>query len=122
MLFGMTDHVQERRKEWLKFPRTTRAAIRRLHQMVGHKPKSVVEQILKGKGAPQEQIQPLKFFSCEKCDDIMPKIRRHPVAAPGKYSFNYEVIMGCFEAKDWLGERFAFFSVVSSARHSMPLD
>ena len=38
---------QERRKKWLKLPRNSRIAIRKLHNEWGHKPKGVLKAILK---------------------------------------------------------------------------
>ena len=45
-LDGFPGKEQERRKEWLKLPRAARAAIRRLHVKLNHKPKAVLIQIL----------------------------------------------------------------------------
>ena len=45
-LVGFPDHEQARRDAWLKLPRSTRAAIRRLHVMIGHNPHAVMLQIL----------------------------------------------------------------------------
>ena len=43
---GRTVHEATRRKEWLSLPRETRAAIRRLHKMMGHKPRSIMAVIM----------------------------------------------------------------------------
>merc|ERR1711978_754592 len=47
-LTGFPTDEAERRREWLKLPRKARAAIRQLHKVLGHKPRNVVLQILKG--------------------------------------------------------------------------
>ena len=47
VLPGMTDAEQLRKKEWLQIPRQARQALRRLHHMLGHKPKAVMRQVLK---------------------------------------------------------------------------
>ena len=52
VLPGMTHAEQLRKKEWLQIPRQARQALRRLHHMLGHKPKAVMRQVLKAGGAP----------------------------------------------------------------------
>ena len=80
--------------------------------MIGHKPTTVMHQILKAAGAPTDQIHGLKFFKCDVCDEKTPPVRRHPVSAPKQYVFNFEVIVDCLEVKDWVGERYTFLSIV----------
>ena len=53
---GVPDTEQARRKAWLKIPRVARAAIRRLHAALGHQPKAVMLQILKGPKSAAELI------------------------------------------------------------------
>ena len=48
VLDGFPADEDQRRKTWLEVPRTVRAAIRRLHTMLNHKPKEVMVQIMKG--------------------------------------------------------------------------
>ena len=48
---------QARRDAWLKLPRSLRSAIRRLHVMIGHKPKDVMIQIMKGAKVDPETIK-----------------------------------------------------------------
>ena len=55
----------ERRAKWAAIPRRARAAIRRLHHMLGHKPREVMIQIMKGSHAPQEYIDAIKYFRCD---------------------------------------------------------
>ena len=62
ILPGMTDDVQAKRREWLKLSRPSRSAIRRLHQMIGHKSIRVMEQIMRATGVPREQIFGIKVF------------------------------------------------------------
>ena len=56
VLPGMTDAEQLRKKEWLQIPRQARQSLRRLHHMLGHKPKAFMRQVLKAGGAPPEQL------------------------------------------------------------------
>ena len=67
-LVGFPDHEQARRDAWLKVPRPARAAVRRLHVMIGHKPRAVMVQIMRGARASQALIEGVKFFRCEVCD------------------------------------------------------
>ena len=62
---GMTDVEQLRKKEWLQIPRQARQALRRLHHMLGHKPKVVMRQVLKAGGAPPEQLAGVELFHCD---------------------------------------------------------
>ena len=112
VLPGMTDAEQLRKKEWLQIPRQARQALRRLHHMLGHKPKAVMRQVLKAGGAPPEQLAGVELFHCDKCDEAVPPLRLHPVKAPARYTFNHEVLIDVFEAKDATGERFSFLSIV----------
>ena len=59
--------------------------------MLGHKPKEVMIQILRGSRAPPEYIEAVRHFKCESCmlTDSAPKT--HPVAAPSTYAFNHEL-------------------------------
>ena len=119
VLPGMTDAEQLRKKEWLQIPRQARQALRRLHHMLGHKPKAVMRQVLKAGGAPPEQLAGVELF--DKCDEAVPPLRLHPVKAPARYTFNHEVLIDVFEAKDATGERFPSFQSCATARCSMLL-
>ena len=112
VLPGMTDAEQLRKKEWLQIPRKAKQALRRLHHMLGHKPKAVMRQVLKAGGAPPKQLAGVELFHCDKCDEVGPPLRLHPVKAPARYTFNHEVLIDVFEAKDATGERFSFLSIV----------
>ena len=112
VLPGMTDAEQLRKKEWLQIPRQARQALRRLHHMLGHKPKAVMRQVLKAGGAPPEQLAGVELFHCDRCDEVVPPLRLHPVKAPARYTFNHEVLIVVFEAKDAAGERSSFLSIV----------
>ena len=119
MLPGMTDAEELRKKEWLQIPRQARQALRRLHHMLGHKPKAVMRQVLKAGGAPPEQLAGVELFHCDKCEEAVPPLRLHPVKAPARYTFNHEVLIDVFEVKDAAGERFSFLSIVVQ-RHVVP--
>ena len=104
----MTDAEQLRKKEWLQ----ARQALRRLHHMLGHKPKAVMRQVLKAGGAPPEQLAGVELFHCDKCDEAVPRLRLHPVNAPARHTFNDEVLIDVFEAEDATGEGSSFLSIV----------
>ena len=55
-----TSKETERHRIWLEFPREVRAAIRRLHTMVGHKPYEVMVHILRGASASPELVKAAK--------------------------------------------------------------
>ena len=48
VLVGFPKDEYQRRKAWLSLPRSARAAIRRMHRMLSHKPRRVMLCILKG--------------------------------------------------------------------------
>merc|ERR1711911_37472 len=111
-LDGFPQDEQERRREWLKIPRVARAGIRRLHKMLGHKPRSVVLQILRGAKAPEQYIQAAKLYKCDTCQETAPPKQTHPVAAPKPYVFNHEVVVDALEVKDASGKRYSFLNLV----------
>ena len=102
----------DRRIQWAKLPRRTRAAIRRLHNMLGHKPNKVLEQIMSGSKAPQEFVDAVKLFRCDDCALTTKAPRTHPVAAPSAYAFNHELHVDVFTLHDYLGKRHQFLSIV----------
>ena len=71
-----------------------------------------MRQVLKANGAPPEQLAGVELFHCDKCDEAVPPLRLHPVKAPARCTFNHEVLIDVFEAKDATGERFSFLSIV----------
>ena len=109
---GMTIDMQEKRAEWLTVPREVRAAIRRMHHMIGHKSNAVLEQSFKATGTSQKEIRALKYFHCNECDKKLHPRRTHPVAPPPRYAVNYDVIIDILEQKDYGGNRFSFLSIV----------
>ncbi len=60
----------ERHKAWMSLPRKARAAVRRLHHMLGHKPREVILHVLTGARAPQEYIDAAKHFQCSACHEV----------------------------------------------------
>eukprot|EP00974_Lingulodinium_polyedra_P068815 6664256-Lingulodinium_polyedra.AAC.1 len=62
----------------MKVPRRVRRVVRRFHHMLSHKPVSVMKVIMKAGGAPAEEIAALRYFKCDKCDDVAPNVRTHP--------------------------------------------
>eukprot|EP00971_Amphidinium_carterae_P352490 6492618-Amphidinium_carterae.1 len=109
---GHPQEESERRRKWLSLPRTVRAAIRRLHRMLGYKPSAVLVRILKGARASEEWIQAAKLYQNDAVHETSEVNRTHPVAAPLPYVFNDTVAVDCFELKDDSGARYTFFSVI----------
>ena len=96
----------------MRLPRAVRAAIRRLHQMVNHKPKAVMIQIMKGANVNKEVINGVKFFRCETCAGLQSPSSVAPVKAPSPYMFNHNVIIDIFYIQDMAGMTFGCLSVV----------
>ena len=110
ILVGFPKEEYERRKAWLSLPRSARAAIRRMHRMLSHKPKSVMLHILTGAGADPQMIEAVKHFRCP--DYPEEHLRQQPVKAPSLYLFNYEVIVDVFEIVDDGNTRYSCLSCV----------
>ena len=113
-LEGFPVEEAERRKAWSRVPRKARIAIRRLHNMIGHKPKDVMLQILKGAKAEPELIAACKDFKCDACAVSHEGDRTHPVAAPPRFEFNHTVIVDVFETHDDENGRHSWLSIVCS--------
>ena len=111
-LAGWPREEGERRRHWLKFPRIVRIAIRRLHMMLGHKPKDVMVQVLRGAKAPREVIDAAIQFNCDACLASEESSRTHPVAAPPKFEFNHEVLIDVLETYDARGERYSWLNII----------
>ena len=56
-LDGFPPFEEDLRREWLALPRESRASIRSLHTMIGHKPKAVIVQIMKGAAVNPEIVR-----------------------------------------------------------------
>jgi len=110
VLVGFPEEEYKRRKAWLSLPRTARAAIRRMHRMLSHKPKSVMLHILKGARADPVLIEAVKHFRCPDCPEE--HTRAQPVKAPSLYLFNFEVVVDVLEIKDDGAERYSCLSCV----------
>ena len=78
VLHGFPKDEQERRAKWAALPRKARAAIRRLHNMLGHKPKTVMLQILRGAKAAPDYIEAVKLMKCDACTETEDPKRLHP--------------------------------------------
>ena len=109
---GMPQDEAERRRLWAGIPRRARAAIRRMHRMIGHKPKAVLLQILKGSRASEEYINAAKSYRCDDCAETESKVRTHPVKPPSLYAFNYELQIDVLETYDDEGTRYSWLSIV----------
>ena len=103
-LDGFPEHEQQRREAWLRLPREARASLRRLHTMIGHKPKAVMVQILRGARADPNLIEGTKFFKCDVCEANANAKRKSAVAAPPLYQFNHEVSVDVFFNHDMEGQ------------------
>lgn len=109
---GFPKDEAERRRLWAGIPRVARAAIRRLHIMLGHKPKEVLIQILRGSRAPQAYIDAVRYFRCDACAVTARDPKTHPVSAPSPYAFNHELHIDIFTIHDYDGNAYQFLSVV----------
>ena len=98
VLVGFPKDEYQRRKAWLSLPRSARAAIRRMHRMLSHKPRSVMLHILKGARADPTLIEAVQHFRCPDCPED--HARAQPVKAPSLYIFNYEIVVDVLEVKD----------------------
>ena len=103
---------RERREQWLKLPRATRIAVRRLHRQFGHVPNRVLVQILRASGAKAGFIKAARTLRCEGCDAVHPNPQTQKVTLPRSLSFNDSVGVDIFEVKDANGERYSVFSMV----------
>ena len=68
-LDGFLHFEEDRRREWLVLPRETLASIRRLHTMIGHKPKAVMVHIMKGAAVNPEIVKSATYFRCDHCHE-----------------------------------------------------
>jgi hypothetical protein len=57
----------KRRQKWLKLPRPTKAAIRRMHLQFGHLPKQPLYELLKAVKCPPEYLEASKHFKRDTC-------------------------------------------------------
>ena len=115
---GFPRNEAERRQKWAALPRRTRAAIRRLHEMLGHKPKEVLRQVLRGSHAPPEYIEAIKYFKCDACTETAIAPKTHPVAAPSTYAFNHELHIDVFTIHDMAGTGWQVLSIVDWNYHT----
>ena len=109
---NLPKNEHERRGQWLKLPRATRIAVRKLHRQFGHIPNRVLIQILRASNAKADFIQAARTLRCEGCDAVHPKPQTQKVALPRSLSFNDSVGVDIFEVKDANGERYSVFSMV----------
>ena len=89
---GRSKDELERKRQWLKLPRTARAAIRRMHARSGHCLKEPLIAILKATKAPEAYIKAAKHFRCNHCERTkkLPK-QTNKIALPQPYIFNDQV-------------------------------
>ena len=113
-LAGFPQEESERRREWARIPRRVRLGIRRLHNMMSHKPKEVMIQVLRGAGASDELINAAKVFKCETCRVSDEGTKTHPVSAPPPYEFNHTVSVDVFETADSTGQKYSWLNIVDN--------
>ena len=68
-------------------------------------------RILRGARADPELIKAVRLFRCENCTQLEKPHKALPAAAPGRYMFNYEIIVDVFEEDDAAGTPFLFLSI-----------
>ena len=103
---------QERRQKWLKIPRATRLALRRLHNMTGHSTTSSMVQLLRTAHATPAVIEACRHFACETCRKKQSVQRPNTTKMPSRTTFNHEIAIDCLEVKDSLGNRHSVLSAV----------
>ena len=101
-----------RRSKWLRIPRPTRLALRRLHNMTGHSSSSNMVQLLRTAGATPAVVEACKHFACESCRKIQSTNKPNVTKIPGKPVFNNEVSLDCLEVRDAFGNRHTILSAV----------
>ena len=103
---------RDRRHKWLKLPRPTRLALRRLHTMTGHSSPASMVQLLRTANAAPAVIEGCRSFACEACRKRQPLERPNVTKMPNRYTFNHEVSLDCLEIKDKAGNRHTILSAV----------
>ena len=103
---------RERREEWMKLPRATRIAVRKMHRQFGHATPRVLLEILRASGAKPEFLKAARILRCEGCDAHKPKAQTSKVALPRTYEFNRAVGVDIFEVKDANNVRYSILSIV----------
>ena len=109
---NLPTNEQERREEWMKLPRSTRIAVRKMHRQFGHVAPRVLLEILRASGAKPEFLRAAKFLRCEGCDAHRPKAQTSKVTLPRTYEFNRTVGVDIFEVKDADNTRYSILSMV----------
>eukprot|EP00435_Cladocopium_sp_Y103_P052575 s19_g16.t1 len=110
---------EKRRQNWLKLPREKkRLALRRLHNMTGHRSHAAMIRMLKASGCDRDVIHAVKFFQCEVCAETA-KEEKPAIAKPPRpayqQKFNYELSADVFEVHDSNGARHSILSLVDVA-------
>ena len=110
---GYPQDEAARRKEWLKYPRNCRAAIRRMHTRFGHCRNEVLREILKGAKADPRLIAATRYLRCEDCSRVETKPHQtNKVTVPKPYEFNNVVGIDINYINDAEGTLFQFLNVV----------
>ena len=122
-MVGFPKDEQARRKAWMELPHDTRAAIRRLYHISGHKPVSVMLHLLRGARASPELIKALKNFRCDVCTELQKGANVVKFKMPSTCAFNDCVGLDVFYLKDSEGITCGFLSIVCSGTtfHAAPL-
>ena len=80
--------------------------------MLGHKPKEVMVQVMKGAGVDPNTIRGVKWFRCPDCAGVSSGKSVSKVAAPPPYTFNHSVIVDVFYIRDMARDVFGFLSIL----------
>ena len=100
---GGPGHEKRQREAWLKIPRRSRAAIRKMHKEWGHLHKTVLRKMLKAAKAPQEHLDAVDAHLCKDCDVDRPKAQTSRVGPPNPYEFNHTIGVDVFDLHDYDG-------------------
>eukprot|EP00435_Cladocopium_sp_Y103_P067785 s292_g30.t1 len=109
----LTELEAARKFKWLRIPRETRVAIRRLHHMIGYGSNSSMLQLLRTARASSEACEAVRHFACEACKKREPVKKALVVKETNKMVFNHETSAGCFEVHDAAGNGHTVLSVVT---------
>ena len=102
----------ERRRKWLRIPRPTRLALRRLRNMTGHGAPSSVIQLLRTAQASPAVLEACRHFACETCRKNQQVQKPNITKMPNKPVFNHEIALDALEVRDFGGNRHTILSAV----------
>ena len=80
---GFPEDEAQGGRAWMELSRATRAAIRRMHHLIGHKLSSVLVHLLRGARADKRLIDGVSKFRCDDCAQTSTESSPHPTTADG---------------------------------------